>query len=411
MKSVESGCAKTKTPAILSRFPPTSVNMKMSTLSRVVEVGLHACGIWPYLPSTVICRLFWIVLLGTAQVLQYQYLLIHYHSDNFSDFMDGMSSAMAYTLLFIKLTILWANQRTFSDILQMMSTDWKNCGLTDHSLYITTSRAKLSHRFSHWIIGLQVIAIVLYSCGVLAVNADEVRQMNVSAREHILKMKLPFTVSTSPVYALIMILQFFHLVMCGYGISLVNSLVVTLIVHIGGQIDILRDWLLRAFSKNVVNTVNGITIRTLITKHQRIVVFSQNIENLYTYIALMLFVSDTLIICCLGFIIVTSIGTPDGPAILVRSVLFYIVMNLETFIYCFAGEYLSAKSQMIGDAAYDSLWYDLTSRKSRVALLVILRSQKRLTMTIGKIMDLSLERFTNVVKASASYVSVLLAMN
>ncbi|XP_011148020.3 odorant receptor 24a-like isoform X2 [Harpegnathos saltator] len=411
MKSVESGCTKTKTTVILSRFPPSPINMKMSTLSRVVEIGLQACGVWPYLPSTVLYRLLWVVMLGTVQVLQYQYLLIHYHSDNFSDFMDGMSSTMAYTLLFIKLTILWANQRSFSDILQMMSTDWKNCSLTDHSLHITTSRAKLSHRFSHWIIGLQLIAIVLYICGVLAVNADEMRRMNVSARQHILKMKLPFTVNTSPVYALVMILQFFLLVMCACGVSIVNSLVVSLILHIGGQIDILRNWLLRGFSQNVINTVNRITIRALITKHQRIVVFSQNIENLYTYIALMLFVSDTLIICCLGFIIVSSIGTPEGPAILVRSMLFYIMVNLEAFIYCFAGEYLSAKSQMIGDAAYDSLWYNLTSRKNRITLLMILRSQKRLTITIGKIMDLSLERFASVVKASASYVSVLLAIN
>lgn len=55
----------------------------------------------------------------------------------------------------------------------------------------------------------------------------------------------------------------------------------------------------------MIHTVDGITIKTLITKHHRIIMFSENIENLYTYIALTLFISDTLIICCLGFIIVT----------------------------------------------------------------------------------------------------------
>nr|XP_012219937.1 PREDICTED: uncharacterized protein LOC105670797 [Linepithema humile] len=293
--------------------------METSTVSRAVKIGLHACGVWPYLPSTVFYRLFWILMLSAPQILQYQYLAIHYQGDDFSDFMDGVSSAMAYSLLFIKLTILWVNQRTFSDILQMMALDWKNCVLTDHSLRITTNKAKLSRRFSNWIIGLQLTAIVLYSCGVLAVNAGEIPRMNVSAREHILKMKLPFKVNTSPIYVAVTILQFFHLVMCGCGISIVNSLIVTL-----------------------------------------------------------------------------SIGTPDGPPILVRSALFYVVMNLETFIYCFAGEYLSAKSKMIGDAAYDSFWYDVTLKKNRIVLLVILRSQKRLSITIGKIMDLSLERFTSI---------------
>lgn len=38
-----------------------------------------------------------------------------------------------------------------------------------------------------------------------------------------------------------------------------------------------------------------------------------------------------------------SIGTPGGTPILMRSVLYYIVMNFEAFIYCFAGEYLNVK--------------------------------------------------------------------
>lgn len=111
----------------------------------------------------------------------------------------------------------------------MMAVDWKNCVLTEYSLRITTNRARLSHHFSNWLIGLQLTAVVLYTCGVLAVNASDVQKMNVSAREHILKMKLPFKVNTFPVYALVMIFEFFHLSMCACGMSMVNSLIVTLV--------------------------------------------------------------------------------------------------------------------------------------------------------------------------------------
>ncbi|XP_018401481.1 PREDICTED: uncharacterized protein LOC108778727 [Cyphomyrmex costatus] len=422
--------------------------MDMSTISRAVKIGLHAYGIWPYLPSTILFRLLCIVMFGTVQFFQYQYVVIHFYIDNFSDLMDGVSSAMTYSLFIIKLIILWANQQTFSDILQMMAMDWRNCVLTDRSLRITTNKAKLSHRISSWIIGLQIGAIILYTCGVLSINTGNIQRMNVSAREHILKLKLPFQIDTVPIYMLVTILEFLNLAMCGYGTSMINSFIITLsmdapngvvilvksvlyyivinleafvycfvgeylnvkskmigdaaydslwydittkkkriillvilrsqkrltitigkimdlsldrfasILHIGGQIDILCEWLLKGFSKNMTHTVNGITVKALITKHQQIIMFSENIENLYTYIALMLFVSDTIIICCLGFIIITS--------------------------------------KMIGDAAYDSLWYDITTEKKRIILLVILRSQKRLTITIGKIMDLSLERFASV---------------
>jgi len=51
--------------------------------------------------------------------------------------------------------------------------------------------------------------------------------------------------------------------------------------------------------------MDEITMRSLIIKHQRIIAFVDNIETLYTYIALMMLLSDTVIICCLGFIIVS----------------------------------------------------------------------------------------------------------
>lgn len=51
---------------------------------------------------------------------------------------------------------------------------------------------------------------------------------------------------------------------------------------------------------------------------------------------------------------------------------------------------------MIGDAAYAAKWYESSPAQSRILLLLIVRSQRRLSITIGKFMDLSLERFTAV---------------
>lgn len=54
------------------------------------------------------------------------------------------------------------------------------------------------------------------------------------------------------------------------------------------------------------------------------------------------------------------------------------------------------QSKSISDAVYESLWYDLSPSENRVLLLVIVRSQKRLTITAGNVTDLTLEGFTNV---------------
>lgn len=103
---------------------------------------------------------------------------------------------------------------------------------------------------------------------------------------------------------------------------------------------------------------------------------------------------------------------------LIKSVFFYIVMSMEAFIFCFLGEYLSTKvsisckayrvqhakicctfqSMKIGDAVYESLWYELNPNQNRDVLIMIIRSQKHLTLTVGKVMDLSLRQFASVRK-------------
>jgi len=75
-------------------------------------------------------------------------------------------------------------------------------------------------------------------------------------------------------------------------------------LHIGGQIDILRESLLGIIPKKDKDSLSHFTVKEVIKEHQKIIIFSEHIEHLYSYIAMVLFVSDILIICCLGFTIV-----------------------------------------------------------------------------------------------------------
>ncbi|EZA57539.1 ObirOr5-V10 [Ooceraea biroi] len=383
-----------------------------STICFSIKFVLLVFGIWPGVSCVILHRLFWSSTLIITQIFQYAYFILHFHTDNLSDLMDNLSCALAYSLLFFKLIIFWTNQRKFRDILKTIAADWKDCASDPFSLHVTTSAANLSHRISNMIIGLHMAAVVTYSFGVLSSNGDDnFNASTVLDRALILRMDFPFDSNSSPIYEIVMVIQFFQLVTHACAIDVLNALIITLILHTGGQIDILREWLTNVFSKESMHGMTGITMKNLIGKHQKIILFTENIENLYCYIALMQFVSNTLIICSIGFVIVMSMHSPDMSTMLVKTLLFYIVMNLEAFIFCFAGDYLSTKSQHIADAAYRSLWYNMTVNESRTISFLIIRSQKRLTITIGKIMDLSLERFTSVIKASASYISVLMAIS
>lgn len=77
------------------------------------------------------------------------------------------------------------------------------------------------------------------------------------------------------------------------------------ILHVSGQIDILCDSLRKICpEKNNRKLAVSIT-KKLIGKHQKIIIFSNKIEKIFCYIALIQFMSSTLVTCCLGYMIVT----------------------------------------------------------------------------------------------------------
>lgn len=79
-----------------------------------------------------------------------------------------------------------------------------------------------------------------------------------------------------------------------------------------GQIDIIcQDF--RTLSENIyVDGSSVATLGTIIERHNRVVIFSRQIGQLFSFIILMQVIANTLIICCLGFVItVVSVVTND----------------------------------------------------------------------------------------------------
>ncbi|KAL0134030.1 hypothetical protein PUN28_001134 [Cardiocondyla obscurior] len=290
-----------------------------------------------------------------------------------------------------------------------MAIDWEKCTRTKFSMFATTCNAKLSQRLVNMTVIIYSGTVIFYSIGVIFQQTNNDSATN-GTKQFILDMDLPFDANQRFIYESVIVVQFIHLLLCADGMGLLNIVLINLVLHISGQIDILRNSLMEVFPKKKKRSPSRFTIKEIIKKHQEIIAFSEQVEDLYSYIAMVLFVTDTLIICGLGFTIVASIGEPNASKNIIRNIMFYFVMNMEAFIYCFAGEYLSVKSKSIGDAAYDSLWYESDCKDNQIVLLLIMRSQNQLVITIGKVMNLSLERFSSIVKASASYLSVLLAM-
>ncbi|XP_018364801.1 PREDICTED: odorant receptor 4-like [Trachymyrmex cornetzi] len=380
------------------------------TINRTVEVMLIMFGVWPGISCVILYRVFWMITLAINQFFHYSYFVTHFHFDNLFDLMDCLSSFLVTVKVTVKLIIFSLKQRKFVEILTTMAEDWNDCDNDGVALRETAGKTKLSSRICNGLIILHTIATFAYGIGILLADIDVTDRT--AELPLMLKMEYPFVIDTQRKYSLVLVTQFVSVMVCSWGGGLFNALFLTLTLHVGSQINILLCWLTKLGSKDIENKHDSfVTVTTkIIRKHQKIINLSENIENLYSYIALLHFALNIVMICSLAFLIVTAIGSPDATEQIVRSLLFYVVTNLEAFIFCFAGEYLSNKSKAIGNAVYNSTWYDMKPKDSRVLLFIILRSQRQLKLTAGKMTVLSFECFTNIMKASGSYLSVLLAM-
>ncbi|XP_014480020.1 PREDICTED: odorant receptor 4-like [Dinoponera quadriceps] len=368
---------------------------------------LRLFGIWPGVSYGPLCKIFWLIVMITNTTLQFMFLFLHARSINFTVFMYAFAATLALSMKLIKLSIFWCNQRRFDELWRTISMNWEHSGAFASAVNITGKRHML-HFLPNFIVMFNSLSVIMTSYNALktGIHFDEASN---ATRPYVLFMHLPFDVNRQSVYLLVIFLQFFYLLISSAGAATINSVLIILMLYLGDQIDIICRCLTKMPLEENMRKANVTIVKEIIRKHQSVIAFSENVEAIYTYIALILLVLNTLITCGLGFILVTSIGSPDFSKMVKKNLMFYSAINIETFVFCFAGEYLSAKSREIGEAAYSSPWYQSKFHCNAV-LFMIMRSQNQLTITMGKFTSLSLELFSNILKTSGSYVSVLLAM-
>lgn len=77
-----------------------------------------------------------------------------------------------------------------------------------------------------------------------------------------------------------------------------------------GQIDIICESF-RTISKSIHGGSSVSTLGMLIERHNRIILFSEQIGKLFSFITLMQVAANTLVICCIGFLITIVSITED----------------------------------------------------------------------------------------------------
>ncbi|XP_011505117.1 PREDICTED: odorant receptor 13a-like isoform X1 [Ceratosolen solmsi marchali] len=170
-----------------------------------------------------------------------------------------------------------------------------------------------------------------------------------------------------------------------------DSIFLVSLYHHSAQLQILQHDLAELVSAgcNSANVINN-----LIKKHQKYIRISQMLQVIFNGSSLQQLLISCVIICVIGLKLI--IALEDGGYESLIYIMFMGLALLQILLYCQSGDVLISESLQVGYATYQSPWTSVNLSSIRSISLMILRSQKPLTISAGKIYVLSLQNFTMV---------------
>uniref|UniRef100_A0A182NZ91 Uncharacterized protein n=1 Tax=Anopheles dirus TaxID=7168 RepID=A0A182NZ91_9DIPT len=144
-------------------------------------------------------------------------------------------------------------------------------------------------------------------------------------------------------------------------------------------------------------------LEKLVENHLRIVAYVKEINDLVTYICLIEFASFGLILCALLFLLNVIDDMAQGVII----VAYIFAMLSQIFAFYWHSNEVREESMKIAEAAYSGPWVEVENSIKKQLLLIIIRAQRPLEITVGNLYPMTLEMFQSLLNASYSYFTIL----
>ncbi|XP_067205197.1 odorant receptor 43a-like [Linepithema humile] len=334
------------------------------------------------------------------------YLLLKVWGDMMA-MIDNILFTLPLLSLSMKLFIMWWKKETLSSLMTMIVHDWVKSKSRDERdiMMRRAQNARLIITFSYIITGLSVTVLIVTS--IFGYTVRHVTNVTNASRPLPLQAYYIYDTSVSPQFELTFFIQCIALLMIGLSYPGTDNFLGLLIFHICGQLENLTNRLYRM--RKSTNFIAA--LRNNVMDHIRLLRSVAMIEDTFTLTLLQLFLYFGIMFCTYGFLVVTVIFEEKNVSL--KRAIFLISVICTAFtnmcLYCAAGELLVIKYEKIYNAVYECKWYTLETAEAKSLIFLLLRTNKPLYITAGKILPMTMSTFCSILKTSGGYISVLLA--
>ncbi|XP_072745673.1 odorant receptor 10-like [Anoplolepis gracilipes] len=259
---------------------------------------------------------------------------------------------------------------------------------------------------------IAIFAATLIHSGVFSYSIFHAMTLDETA-DNVSMQSLPFAfydkildTTTSPTYEIVFAIQ------C-LSTFVVNSIVIAtccvtsvFVLHACGQLKILMSLLDNLVDKNENEDSSQQKFAVVIEHHLKVLSFVSHIEKITNVVCLVEIGGCTMHMCLLGYYCILEWNQESKEGIVAYVIILFSV-TFNIFIFCYIGEILSDQCAQVGETAYMTNWYLLPGNSALGFVLIILRSSVVVKITAGKMIELSLSTFGNVIKSALAYLNIL----
>ncbi|KAI4479601.1 hypothetical protein M0804_010998 [Polistes exclamans] len=216
-----------------------------------------------------------------------------------------------------------------------------------------------------------------------------------------------FDEQITPAYELVFIGQFlggFTVYTVGSGVC---GLAAFLIMHVCGQLRILMRKMNDIVDGHYSDEINPKKRIDEVIRHQiRARNFVKEVEEILQYPCLAEIMGCTSLVCLVLYYLVMEWENSDATG-LITFILLLLSFTFNMFIFCYIGELLSEQGSKVSVTSCTLNWTCLSVKDTKCLIPVILMSNYPLKIVAGKLMDMSLSNFNNIIKTAVGYFNIL----
>ncbi|XP_034944719.1 odorant receptor 13a-like [Chelonus insularis] len=398
----------------LNNYKNLNYQVDIEYVVKISRTLLTPIGIYPLYGSDTNLSKF-LVRLQTLMVFGLMCFLLVPHfiwtffdADDLSRLMKIIAAQVFNSLALIKFWTLIINKKALRDCLQQLEDNWKNV-ICEEDRLVMVKNAKIGRFFTVAYLSLSYGGALPYHI-IMPLAAERIVK-----EDNTTQIPLPypsdyvfFVPSDSPGYEMLFIT---HIIISTIILSTncgIYSLIATYVTHGCCLFEVVCRHL-DNLTKNGINDEFNSQLAWIVQKHSIAIEYAEKLEQSLNIVFLCEMVGCTIIICFLEYGVMVE--WEDGQ---VLGLMTYGVLMTSIFVNCFIisyiGERLKAQSIKVGECSYFIDWYNLPKNIVIDLMFIMIRSSQPVTLSTGKISDLSLQGFAGVVKTSAAYLNFIRAV-